>query len=736
MLSALVLLLAMAAAPQAATTPGHIEGVVRAEATQQPLAAASVALIRDGRRMRAVATDSVGRYAFADVPAGAWTVRVRRIGYAPLEVDISVPPAGGLELDVTLEMQPVALGVLPVRGYRRGAASDTGDAAPSPELGSTELRVLDASPGMAELGVDDVAAARPGREPADPSDVLLVRGSATALNRVLLDGAPVQSPFHLAGLIAPFDAGALSAAELRLGGAPARYDGGVSYILDLRSRAGRANRFSGSGAVDILSAEAAAEGPVGDDATFRLRARSLHPFGVGTFWDYGFPYRYADALARFDASPSPTDSLAATVFWNRESVRLAGSGWMEEPPSWGNTAASVRYRRGLEHGDVRVGLAAGRFRATLPLFDGEPAVADGAVTRARLTADAHLERGRTRVGYGASFERVRFRQRLAETVVAPAGGETAPTWDLTGDVAGAYIDARSQLASDVVLRGGMRASLHSSDRAPRLAPRLEATWLLTPTAALTLASGRYHQFVRRTTVAGADSVASRLRVAGGSHLTLRLEQRFGTGARLGFEGYFKRFDGVPELGGVQASGAELWLRHSQGEFAGWFGYSLEWVWSAMAASPGTDRFAGRHLVSAGVSGPIGERAGFDVRASYGAGLPYAAVARSSAAGYNTVSGTRSVESAVPDEATRLIQMSRTGRSAPPEPYLRFDAELSYRLAGHDAAGRAALDSYLKVLNALDRRGALFYHLDAADGGTPRPLATLPLLPVVGLRWRF
>jgi hypothetical protein len=44
--------------------------------------------------------------------------------------------------------------------------------------------------------------------------------------------------------------------------------------------------------------------------------------------------------------------------------------------------------------------------------------------------------------------------------------------------------------------------------------------------------------------------------------------------------------------------------------------------------------------------------------------------------------------------------------------------------------------YLKVLNALDRRDALFYRADGAAGEAPRALATLPILPVVGVQWKF
>jgi hypothetical protein len=44
---------------------------------------------------------------------------------------------------------------------------------------------------------------------------------------------------------------------------------------------------------------------------------------------------------------------------------------------------------------------------------------------------------------------------------------------------------------------------------------------------------------------------------------------------------------------------------------------------------------------------------------------------------------------------------------------------------------------VKILNALNRRDAIFYHFDRGDSQPePRALAALPILPVLGLRWKF
>src|SRR5690606_5250419 len=117
----------------------------------------------------------------------------------------------------------VTADVLAVRGARDTVA------AAAPELSAASIRALEATPGVAELGIAEAARRFPSEEPIDPSEILYVRGAVADLKLVLLDGAPVYAPFHLAGLIAPFETGVLREASLFLGGAPSRYDGGLSY---------------------------------------------------------------------------------------------------------------------------------------------------------------------------------------------------------------------------------------------------------------------------------------------------------------------------------------------------------------------------------------------------------------------------------------------------------------------------------------------------------------------------
>ncbi|MGD8496667.1 MAG: carboxypeptidase-like regulatory domain-containing protein, partial [Gemmatimonadales bacterium] len=175
--------------------PGTVQGVVRDAGDGQPIAGAEIELLGTGR---SAVTDEDGRYVLAAVPGGERRLRARRFGFTPLDVDLSVPASGVVSVDFHLE---VSAFLLPPVGATVAAATP----APPPRALAEEqrmparavVRVLDASPGVGELGIGAGARALLGPDPPAPDNVLYVRGAGASLDLVLLDGAPVHAPFHL-----------------------------------------------------------------------------------------------------------------------------------------------------------------------------------------------------------------------------------------------------------------------------------------------------------------------------------------------------------------------------------------------------------------------------------------------------------------------------------------------------------------------------------------------------------
>ena len=80
-------------------------------------------------------------------------------------------------------------------------------------------------------------------------------------------------------------------------------------------------------------------------------------------------------------------------------------------------------------------------------------------------------------------------------------------------------------------------------------------------------------------------------------------------------------------------------------------------------------------------------------------------------------------------------MGSAADGEPADTYLRVDAEIARAWSGQYRGSTYTFMPYLRVINALDRRDALFYRFDQASNSA-EPLGDLPILPIVGLEWRF
>ena len=128
--------------------------------------------------------------------------------------------------------------------------------------------------GRGGRGAAAAAARDGGNDPADPRDVLLMRGSTTDLKLVLLDGAPVYTPFHLGGLLPSFDPTTIGRRGAARGRRARRATTAASRTSSTCARARRgATRSAAAAALDLMSAQASLEGPLGAHAGVLVAGR-------------------------------------------------------------------------------------------------------------------------------------------------------------------------------------------------------------------------------------------------------------------------------------------------------------------------------------------------------------------------------------------------------------------------------------------------------------------------------
>ncbi|MDH5759923.1 MAG: TonB-dependent receptor, partial [Gemmatimonadota bacterium] len=627
---------------------GWIAGTVTGsfQGTGAPLEGAVVEVRTAGFRSSTL-TDSRGAYRLFGLPTGPLTLEVTRIGYEEASLTVLLAEGGHIVLDVVIEGRPISIRPLDVEGDPRLPDLPTVESA-SEQVMAVDLATVEASPVAVGAALAEVVEAIPGNDPVDPRDVLFMRGSTTDLKLVLLDGAPVFTPFHVAGILRSFQPEVMGSAVLHNGGAPARYDGGLTYILDLRTRRPRRDRVHGTTSVDLLSASATLEGPVGERLGFMASARGLLGEGLPSLTGNAPPYGYREGLASVEFQPGDGHLLRVTGFSNDESVNLVlpSSGASPSQPAdgdarWGNRSLSLNYRGRVGPWALDVTGALTGYEAILPLQPSptpedpspEMLIAMGQSRRSRLVAEGSRRTVTRVVRVGVSAETLWSRYSASYSGPDPVSS----TVDTRGGAAGAYVDVSNRVARDVTLRVGLRADHFDTPTNPfRVAPRGAITWVVTPKAVLTVAAGRYHQYAQvadATLVEGVDQAilpterGTILPVASSDHVVFSLDQALSDDVDMGFQGFWKKYSGLrgPASEPVLNSGVDLRVQHRGEVLTGWVGYGLSWFWSPTDFTGSQSAFAGRQLLNAGIETSAARMVSVGAKLLFGSGLPYTGI---------------------------------------------------------------------------------------------------------------
>jgi iron complex outermembrane receptor protein len=313
--------LALAAVPAAAQQPGAIEATVVTAAGAEPLPGVTVQIDAS----RSAVTDAAGRVRFAGVPAGAYTLIARRVGYAEATAPAEVRPGATAAVRIALAVQTLLLDEVVV-------VSTTG-----------EVRRLAETP--ATVGVVSSAELRAAR-PAHPADVMGQvpgvwvsatggEGHTTAIRQpkttnpvylFLEDGVPTRSTgFFNHNALYEINVPQADRIEVLKGPATALYGSdAIGGVINVESRAPAAGRaaeaYLEGGAFGWNRLLASAGGMRGGDGV-RADLNLTKTDG----WRSGTAYDRQSATLRWDRSMGGGQSLKTVMTFSRIDQQTAGA---------------------------------------------------------------------------------------------------------------------------------------------------------------------------------------------------------------------------------------------------------------------------------------------------------------------------------------------------------------------------------------------------------------------------
>lgn len=775
LLPALVALLIASPLHAQAPSVGVVVGRVRARSDSgasavpkaSAVAGATVTLI--GPRVSPTVTDGEGRFVFANVPAGAGTLRVRRLGYRTTDRAITIAPNDTARVEIVLDAEAQRLG--PVHA---DAAFEVESFTAKPNVATIVMpaRVMAGVPSVGEPDVVRVVQLLPGVSARNDFNTgLNVRGGSADQNLVLLDGIPIYNPFHMGGLFSTFMDATVGGIELITGAFPARYDGRLSSVLDVRSAEDSRPGVHVSADVSVLAATARLSGTFAEGkGSWSVAGRRTYADALAsTFSRDNFPYHFLD-LHGHASYALPNDwRLGVTGYAGKDLLdldiaSLAGDSTVSRASSgtwkydWGNRVLGAT----LAHDFVApAGLwwllgsrASFEQRVSGSGFLTHLDVAEGAQTQqshvrdlrvgGSLTADG--ETHQRSLGYEVTTTHVRYASSSAQTGTTDFDIIQKPL-----SIAG-WLQDTWHLSPSWLVEGGLRGERLTGGRDwAAISPRLALKYFLTSSFALTAAAGRATQTMH--SLAGDGPLRFfELWLASDQYLPVEMAWHYVVGAErrldqssIRVEGYFKKYDQMfdPNLSedpsrrgdeflsatGV-AYGVDVLARwQSRTGFGGWLSYAYGLAShkrDGVRWAPGNDR---RHDLNVVGTWQLA-RYRFGARFGFASGTPYTPiVGQIVRRAYNPANDTWGTGN--PPLYLEPLGGARNAARFPATHRLDLDASREMMFHG------ASIAPYVSVVNAYNARNVFVYIYDySTDRPTRRGYTQFPILPSLGVRVAF
>ncbi len=246
----------------------QLSGYIRSGKTGEPLPGASI-YIKD--QQVGAMTDIKGFYKI-ELPTGKHEVEFGYVGFENRDMTLNIISNGNY--DAELFEGSITIDQVVITSNRNSNIA-------RPEMGIIRMDTKSINGIPVLMGDPDLIKTMtlmPGvQSSGDMSSGFNVRGGNADQNLVLIDDVPVYNTTHLFGLFSMLDSRSIEGLEMYKGGAPARYGGRASSIMDIELKDGDHKQFEGDGGIGLYNARLTLQGPIiNDKASFIIGGRTTY----------------------------------------------------------------------------------------------------------------------------------------------------------------------------------------------------------------------------------------------------------------------------------------------------------------------------------------------------------------------------------------------------------------------------------------------------------------------------
>lgn len=245
------------------------KGVVFDEQSSEPLPHASIRLVNVGKY---TVTNKEGRFGMMNVPFDTSLIEIRYIGYDPIQIRMS-ELLDFEKVKIALKPSSEQLEDVLVEEYRNKLF----DLNVSPSQTSIDVKKFNAITNFGEPDVIRSVQLLPGISATNETSAgLNIRGGSPQQNLVLFDNFTVYQLDHFFGIFSAFNSNVIKDVQLYKSAYAAPWGTRVSGVMDITSKSGNQDKVSGSLGVNLFSANAVLEVPVGKKTSLLFAGRRAY----------------------------------------------------------------------------------------------------------------------------------------------------------------------------------------------------------------------------------------------------------------------------------------------------------------------------------------------------------------------------------------------------------------------------------------------------------------------------
>lgn len=307
----------------------QVFGFIKAEDSNEPLIDANIQVGNSGK---VVVTNPFGYFSLT-LPEGPHQLLISFSGFEPRLLQLNL--ARHEHQEIRLRPLPVVQDTVMVQsgGYRKD--------------GSDKITPETLEPYSWFLGSHDPIRASyllPGVKNVPESfNGILVRGGGADENLFLLDGNPVYNPTHMLGALSVVSPTSLKSMRLYKSDFPARFTGALSSVMDVYTKDGNMQRWTGEANLGFLAGSVTAEGPlVKEKASVMASFRHSWPYGFLRYFHKGLRPEFRDVHLKGTGLPGRRNKFTANFYWGQDELRQDNKS-IDNLHQWGNLLGSVAW---------------------------------------------------------------------------------------------------------------------------------------------------------------------------------------------------------------------------------------------------------------------------------------------------------------------------------------------------------------------------------------------------------